>query len=188
MGEAIPDDAQLARVVIFPKCFGEGRLSNELMFDFTSDSDHRGYKVESLFWRRYVPDDHDLHAAGCHIARERNTYRGNPPSGPKRAYYVGYRQATAADLTLVDPTFETMVEHVPIDDGTDELPELAKRAHVHIALNVKAETKPLRARARTEAGSLLGAALGPVNPHVCQEDEVDGYHPLKRCPDCLEAA
>ncbi len=169
---------RLARLIFYSKFFVGDRLSNEQMFDFSSDSDLAGNKVESLCWRSRCPNDEILHAEGCEIIANQNQARGQP-TGPDRRYYVGFREAVARDLVLEKDNFETSVE-------ADPLP--GKPYHAHLVLKVKAIGKE-RAQARSEARSLLGRRFGPVVPHICSGDEADMNHPSKRLgPDWLSAA
>jgi hypothetical protein len=164
---------RLARLIVYRKFFDGDRLSNFNMFDFTEDSRPDGKKSESLCWRLLCPQDATLHAAGCAMATRQNEERPDAV-GLKRRYYVGFREATLADLVLDKETFMTEIEVPPRDD--------APPYHVHLTLSFKVTEKKARAQARSEAKSLLGRLFGSVAEHICPGDTGDDNHPARRLP------
>lgn len=172
-------DHRLARLIIYRKFFDNDRLSNFNMFDFSEDSRDDGKKTESLCWRQLCPNDEDLHTAGCAMAARQNSARADP-IGPKRRYYVGFREAAAADLLLDNERFTTSVDADPLPDAP---------YHVHLTLSFKVTDKKDRAQARSEAKSLLGRVFKAVTAHICTDDDGDDNHPARRLPNgWLDAA
>ncbi len=168
--QVLPDD-EVSRCIIFKKAFISGIHVDEVLFVFP-DSPR-----ESGVIRRLASKDSDVHRIGCKIARGQNTRLGNPPPGPKRRYYCGFRTAEVSAMVLSGNDYVISLTHQP--EGGEE-------SHVDFEINLAAGlTRNERATTKLEAGLILAEAFGAAVAHICEEDQQDGEHPINRDPSCL---
>ncbi len=89
--ETIDGGESVSRLVDDPRTYTvEKGLIWETLFQFPH-SQH-----ESVVWRRYAPDDLDVHAIGCERERSR---RGNPDRSPQR--YAGFITAKVCTICAI---------------------------------------------------------------------------------------
>lgn len=167
---------ELSRCIIFDRAFDGEVHSDELLWRFEKTKDD-GASHESAILRRLAPEPSDVHRIGCGIAALQNSRKNEPPPGPTRRYYCGFRSASVSSLPTEGPDFTLVYRNVP---------EGGEAAHVDVALFVTAEGVNARANRRTIAGIALAEVFGPPEPHVCDCDSHDHNHPIvKRGPSCL---
>ena len=167
----IPSEEVVARSLLYSVFFDNEMLAESLIFPWGKSAPDGAYHA-SLAWRRFAPEDEDLHAYGCRLAANQNVRLGEPARGEdRRRYYCGFKQATAGALTIENDFFRTELRH---------LPEGGEAAHVDLSLTLKMDGKAARANARSEAGLELVGALSPTAPHVCECDLADEFHPISR--------
>lgn len=166
----------IARCLIYNRFFPGNIHTDKILFSFGA-SGPDGKAHESAVLRSLTPQEGDVHRAGCKIAASQNLARGEPPPGPERKYYCGFREACVGEMQLEDETWRVVLTNVP-EHGED--------AHVDVALELLVEGRSARSVARTDAGLALAEAFGPPLPHVCACDAADEEHPLVRLgPECL---
>lgn len=127
--------------------------------------------------RRLAPEAADVHRIGCAIAASQNERKQNPPPGPARRYYCGFRTASVASLPREGDGYAIAYSNIP--EGGEE-------AHVDVALTIFVEGKNAKALRRTDAGLALAEQFGPPAPHRCDCDAEDHQHPFDVFgEDCL---
>ncbi len=176
MGVPITQDDEVSRCIIYDRFFsGNIHLDSHLFIFGQAGSD--GAAHESLILRCLAPDDEDVHRAGCRITERQNTRKGQPPSGPDRRYYCGFRNARVSDLELVGDDYVVTLSNIE---------EYGEVAHVDVALQISVKGKSARGTRRTAAGLALAEAFGPPIPHICPCDALDAEHPIVRLGvECL---
>lgn len=165
---AIDESDEISRCIIFDRFFQNHVHVDSLLWLF-GQSEADGASHESGVLRRLAPDKEHVHSIGCQIAERQNERRGNPPAGPSRRYYCGFRTASVASLPRLGDGYRIEYSLLP-EDGID--------AHVDVALFVTATGKSARATRRTDAGLALAEHFGPPLPHRCNCDEADEFHPF----------
>ena len=170
------DEDIISRCIIFDRAFLGSEHIDGYLFRFEGSSKVDGASHESAVLRRLAPMDADVHAIGCKIAAVQNARKGEPPRGPKRRYYCGFRSARVKDLQLCGDQYTVVLDN----DG-----EGAEPAHVDVALVVASSDRSEKATIITEAGLALAEVFGAATPHVCYMDVDDTAHPINRDPQCL---
>ncbi|MFE1598150.1 hypothetical protein [Methylobacterium sp. ID0610] len=171
----IEADDEISRSIIFDKAFQNSIHVDKVLFVF-GQSKEDGRSHESAILRRLAPEDTDVHRIGCKIAHKQNQ-RKNPPPGPKRKYYCGFRTAKYNNMQLSGDKWEIFLTIAP-EDGEE--------SHVDVALMVHSEDRNERATIKTDAGLALAEAFGPAVEYVCECDHGDEHHPLHKDPECLK--
>jgi hypothetical protein len=175
----IAEDDFISRCIIFSRFFHQNIHTDAMLWQFGETKDD-GAAHESAVLRRFAQSSNDVHRIGCKIAASQNQNKHNPPPGPKRRYYCGFRTARYGDLPLVDDGYEIVIRHVP---------EHGEYSHLDVALTVSGSTKSERATHRTNAGLALAECFGHPDAHRCACDLSDDEHPFaKHGTRCLTAA
>lgn len=170
MAVEIDNSDEISRCIIYARFFhGEAHV-DELLWKFEG-SGTDGKMHESAVLRRLASDSVDVHRIGCGIAAQQNVRMNEPPPGPKRRYYCGFRTASVASLPREGDGYIIDIKNEP-ENGED--------AHVDVALTILVEGKNARAVRRTDAGMALAEQFGPPEPYLCDCDIADNEHPLKR--------
>lgn len=164
----ITDADEISRCIIFDRAFDHELHIDALLWRFES-KDEAGIYHESAVLRRLAPLPDDVHRVGCGIAAQQNERKKQPPPGPTRRYYCGFRTASVASLPTDGEGFEVLLSNIP--EGGEE-------SHVDVALIVTVDGKSARANCRTNAGLALAEHFGPPAPHCCECDDQDEHHPL----------
>ncbi|WP_126665522.1 hypothetical protein [Croceibacterium ferulae] len=172
----INDGDELARCIIFDRAFENDIHVDELLWQFGATKAD-GASHESAVLRRLAPYPEDVHRIGCRIAAFQNERKGNPPPGPGRRYYCGFREASFASLPKGGDGYR--IEYLNV-------PENGEKAHVDVALYILVEGRSAKAVRRTEAGLAIAEHFGPPAPHQCEVDYEDAQHPFALYGrDCL---
>lgn len=167
---------QVSRCIIYDKAFDKNVHTDDFLWLFGKTMDD-GASHESAVMRRLAPTANDVHEIGCGIASVQNTARGEPPAGPKRKYYCGFRTALFGNLPTHGDGYYFTITHSPEGDIY---------SHVDVALTVTVEGRNAKAVRRTDAGLALAEQFGAPVPHVCACDAEDKLHPLSQWgPECL---
>lgn len=170
MAVDIVSDDLISRCIIYARAFdGEVHVNSRLWPFGASGED--GAAHESGVLRRLAADDIQVHRIGCQIAAGQNAAKGEPPSGPNRRYYCGFRTARCGDLLMMGEGYHIVLTNVA---------ENGEESHVDIALFITVEGKNARANRRTDAGLSFAEAFGPAVPFVCECDSLDDHHPINR--------
>lgn len=178
MGVEITDDDEVSRCIIFDRFFNQNIHTDALLWQFGAQGDD-GATHESGVLRRIASLSQDVHLIGCRIAAIQNEKRSNPPPGPKRRYYCGFRTARVGDLPRTGEHYSLAISNVE---------EFGEKAHVDFALTISATGKNARATIRTDVGLALAEQFSAPEPHQCECDLPDDQHPLQKFgPDCLIA-
>jgi|CXWL01.1.fsa_nt_gi hypothetical protein len=168
----IKEDDAAARLIFFATAFENDVVRDEQLWRFTNVKTARNRYETSLYLRRMIPVDAEVHEVGCKLAAAQNSSRGNPPPGDiTRRYYCGFSDAQIAGLRLSDDRYWTELE-LAEQDGI--------AAHLAFFLQTADGSKKERADWRTEACAKLSAALTPIKLHRCAADLGDGHHPTQR--------
>ncbi len=164
----IDEADEISRCIIFDRAFEQNIHVDEFLWQFESSGADGNYH-QSAVLRRLAPEPSDVHAIGCAIAASQNARKNEPPPGPNRRYYCGYRTASVASLPKQGDGYEIVLTNVP-EDGEE--------AHVDVALIISVAGKNARAARRTDAGLALAEHFGPPEAHRCQCDDEDDQHPF----------
>lgn len=161
----------ISRCIIFDRFFQSNVHTDELLWVFGKTSETTGASHESAVLRRLSPKPDDVHSIGCAIARYQNVGRGDPPPGDGRRYYCGFRTAAVSDIPIEGEGYRIKLT---------SLPENGVESHVDVAVTITAQGRSAKATRRTDAGIALAEQFGPPEPHICECDVADDYHPFNR--------
>lgn len=167
--EIVPDDL-ISRCILYARAFDGDLHIDEKLWPFGA-SGADGASHESGVLRQLATEDAEVHRIGCNIASGQNADKGEPPPGPQRRYYCGFRTARYGDLTLAGDGYYLLVTNIP---------ENGEEAHVDIALFITVQGKNARATRRTVAGLSFAEAFGPAVPYICDCDRADEHHPINK--------
>jgi hypothetical protein len=172
------DADEISRCIIYDRAFSEDVHVNNHLWQFDgAGSGPDGAYHQSAVLRRLAPTDGDVHKIGCDIAEKQNSVK-QPPPGPERRYYCGFRTAIYGTLPKSEALFSIVLTHQP---------ENGQVAHVDVALTVHVTGKNARANQRTNAGVALAKKFDFPKRHRCACDIGDVEHPFIKCgEDCLE--
>jgi hypothetical protein len=171
-----PND-EISRCIIFDRAFENGMHVDKFLWRFETASVDGIYQ-ESAVLRRIAQTSIEVHFIGCGIASGQNARKNDPPSGPTRRYYCGFRTALISQLPQSGNGYTISISHAP---------EVDIPAHVDVRLIVDpALSRNARATRRTDAGIALAEEFGTAEPHRCECDLVDDLHPIAQWgPNCL---
>lgn len=172
MTTPIDPSESISRFIIYDTLFEGNVHTDNVLFPVAGEKPD-GYYHWSGVLRKIIPIDQDVHNIGCDTAANQNVAKNDPPPGPKRRYYCGFRSATAGDIGIKE------------DDCVVELIN-DHNHHVDIRLKVNLTAKAAKANARTNALMAIAEVFSDPVPHICECDSEDGEHPLtKYGPACL---
>lgn len=168
----IDDNDTAARLILFATAFENNVVRDDLLWRFEGVNSAKNRYETSLYLRRLIPDNAEVHKIGCGLSATQNTSRGDPPRGDiNRRYYCGFCEARVSGLRLQDPRYWTELQLVE-EDGI--------KAHIAFFLHTRDGSKKERADWRTEACARLAAALTPISLHCCEADVGDAHHPTTK--------
>jgi hypothetical protein len=176
MSVEIGESDYLSRCIIYDRFFSGNIHVDKLLFQF-GPAKEDGACHESLVLRSLAPTDEEVHMIGCKIASDQNARKGNPPPGPNRKYYCGFRTANVASIVCEGDGYQIELRNVE---------ENGEPSHVDLALRITVDGKSARNTRRLAAGLSLAEAFGPPTPFVCSNDHGDAEHPFEKWgPKCL---
>jgi hypothetical protein len=110
--ESIPDGDLLSRFLIFPNSYE--KESNEIAFEgfVTFERDHQ--YGDSLVWRKYAPEDQDVHCHGLNAAEKKRERRMARNEADPDVRYTGFLSARAGEIRTIESAgIRLGVKHLP---------------------------------------------------------------------------
>jgi hypothetical protein len=162
----ISAEDSISRYVIFSVNFDGDIHTDSMLFPISGRKDDGFYHWSGIL-RSLAKSDEQVHNIGCATAATQNKNRQDPPSGPTRRYYCGFRTAIANDLDL---TFDDCI--LEIENDHDQ--------QVDIRIMVAIKGTSAMATARTNVLLAIAEVFTEHSPHVCEIDRLDAEHPLNK--------
>jgi hypothetical protein len=176
--ELVEDDS-ISRCIIHSRFFNDNVHTDSMLWQF-GESKADGASHESGVLRRLAPSDDEVNRIGCSMAAFQNARDCEPPPGPKRRYYCGFRTARYGDLPLESEGYRLVITNIP---------ENGEESHLDFALTITVQGRAPRANRKTDAGLALAEHFSPARPHRCTCDLQDNEHPFSKFGEsCLYGA